>query len=347
MLNSLTGLRFYTALWVFIFHLSTEYIPIFNISPFNKGYLGVDVFFILSGFILTYVYYDTFFMKKIDSKVYFNFILKRFAKIYPMHLATFLIIGFAMYVGKFFLNQTNLNLHEESILQNFLMVHAWSTTNELSWNFPSWSISAEWFAYLFIFVGCGVIYRFNKAIFFFLATISVIIIITIWLSRSQFSLNNYTYNGLVRIIPEFVAGVLLGLIRIKKQFSYFKSTVLFVFSLGLLFLLLKLNLLDQLCILPFCGIIFALSSPSFFSRFFESKSLIYLGTISYSFYLTQFISFIIFEQIYKHLNLAFTFFDVILSFLIVFGLNLFLANLSFKFLEEPCRLLIIKKFQRK
>lgn len=44
MLNNLTGLRFYTALWVFVFHLSTEYIKELNVTFLNKGYLGVDVF---------------------------------------------------------------------------------------------------------------------------------------------------------------------------------------------------------------------------------------------------------------------------------------------------------------
>lgn len=62
MLDNLTGLRFYAAMWVFLYHFSV-YVGELDNFIFNKGYLGVDVFFVLSGFILTYAYHKSFFWK--------------------------------------------------------------------------------------------------------------------------------------------------------------------------------------------------------------------------------------------------------------------------------------------
>lgn len=55
MLNNLTGLRFYAALWVFLYHFFPVYTDLPKVDLLEVGYLGVDVFFVLSGFILTYV----------------------------------------------------------------------------------------------------------------------------------------------------------------------------------------------------------------------------------------------------------------------------------------------------
>ena len=54
MLNNLTGLRFYAAFWVFLYHFFPVYTNFSKVDFFEIGYLGVDVFFVLSGFILTY-----------------------------------------------------------------------------------------------------------------------------------------------------------------------------------------------------------------------------------------------------------------------------------------------------
>ena len=100
MLNNLTGLRFYTAMWVFIFHLSTEYIKEFNVIFSQKGYLGVDMFFILSGFILSYVYFNDLSSSPLTLKKYYNFIIKRFAKIFPLHILSFDLVIIHLFVGK-------------------------------------------------------------------------------------------------------------------------------------------------------------------------------------------------------------------------------------------------------
>ena len=78
---ALTGLRGIAALWVVFFHL--EYgsaIPIIE-----KGYLGVDIFFILSGFILMHAYSGP----KSNKFGYTRFIKARIARVYPLIVSRF------------------------------------------------------------------------------------------------------------------------------------------------------------------------------------------------------------------------------------------------------------------
>lgn len=100
----------------------------------------MGLFFTLSGFVIMHVY---------DRRIctvaeYANYLQKRLARMYPLHLAT---LALAIFLG------TLPGLHywftsADDILPNILLVHAWNTTSNLSFNLPSWSVSAEFFVYL-------------------------------------------------------------------------------------------------------------------------------------------------------------------------------------------------------
>jgi peptidoglycan/LPS O-acetylase OafA/YrhL len=345
MLNNLTGLRFYAAMWVFLYHFFPVYTSAPKINIFEIGFLGVDVFFVLSGFILTYVYFKKFFISKVTGRDYWNFIVKRFAKIYPLHFVITLIFIPLSCVGKYLFHQDSIHLYFNALLQNFLMIHSWSTTQYLSWNFPSWSISAEWFAYLFLFVPLSFIYKFNKIFFLSFAGLVVCAFICYWVSIPDFTVDRYTMNGLPRIIPEFIIGVLTGLIKIKFNLSKRKASLVFIFSL--LFLLISFYFdfyFHQLCVIGFAVVILGLSYKTYFDGFFSSRQLIYLGNISFAFYLTQFLSLIIYEQLFRILfNLLESDYVLILQFSMAFSINFIFAALAYKYFEEPMRVLLVKK----
>jgi peptidoglycan/LPS O-acetylase OafA/YrhL len=91
--NALTGLRIFAAVWVALYHFrqitptSTWQYPL--IDPILiRGGLGVDLFFVLSGFILSHVYYRTF-RAKLSGADFRSFIVSRFARLYPVHIVTF------------------------------------------------------------------------------------------------------------------------------------------------------------------------------------------------------------------------------------------------------------------
>ena len=145
-LKPLTTLRFAAALWVVGFH----YWPALTAAPMPgvvaKGYLGVELFFVLSGFILSHVYLTSF---GEGGFRYGRFLWARLARIYPVHLATLVGLGglaaAAAYAG---LRSGGQAIVWSSLPGHLTLTQAWGLAPHGGWNHPSWSISAEWFAYL-------------------------------------------------------------------------------------------------------------------------------------------------------------------------------------------------------
>jgi peptidoglycan/LPS O-acetylase OafA/YrhL len=154
--DALTGLRAIAALGVLFCHFSeidTDHNLYFNWGILNPllihGAIGVDVFFVLSGFILTYVYRSKFSLA-VSGANYIGFMRYRFARLYPVHVITMLVMAGIFVVGRRLgtLPHHSYAFTPLSILANFAMLHAWFPGRVASMNGPAWSISAEWFAYL-------------------------------------------------------------------------------------------------------------------------------------------------------------------------------------------------------
>src|ERR1044071_7652058 len=141
-------MRGVAALLVAFFHLrfGISGIPLFDYYIFsfrfgNKGYLWVDFFFILSGFILTYRYRDA--CRRLNLRVYSNFIWHRFARIWPLQLVT--VIAAVIYLGY---KNGIAYVAPSAVIANLFLVHGWGRYFPPPLNFPSWSLSDEWGAYL-------------------------------------------------------------------------------------------------------------------------------------------------------------------------------------------------------
>ena len=143
-LPSLTSLRIFAASIVVLYHFQTNVaLPAELIGPLEFGQTGVDLFFMLSGFILAYVYRSQFDARKFDHK---RFLQKRLARIYPVHIVTMAIVAVWFLWEQAAFGGAGPKLFD--VLANILLVHAWGAVDGLALNYPSWSISAEWFAYL-------------------------------------------------------------------------------------------------------------------------------------------------------------------------------------------------------
>lgn len=147
-IQNLTGLRGFAALSVLLLHirygdLATPYGP-FAFLFHTRG-LGVDVFFILSGFILAYVHGKDF-GNSLRPKEAINFWAARLARIYPVHLFMLVLTAFILPMHKLYeWSPVDTAL---TFYANLFLFHAWGVTSDLTFNQPSWSISCEWAAYL-------------------------------------------------------------------------------------------------------------------------------------------------------------------------------------------------------
>ncbi len=216
-ITALTGIRFFAASFVLLYHI--EIIYVHDMFPefrnmlwlfFGGGYLGVDLFFILSGFILSYNYSDTF--REIKSKDYFLFLCKRLARVYPVHLFTLLTLGLAVFT----LYQGGVDYPDKEdytligFISNLLLVQAWELPMPHNWNNVSWSISAEWFAYL-LFPFLAIVFSratSYRSIMALLVLSYVLLITALLIARYQFDFAPRDV-GLIRLFFEFSMGVLL------------------------------------------------------------------------------------------------------------------------------------------
>lgn len=158
-LVALTSLRGIAAILVMLHHFLFVLLPdlgaLLPSKLFIKSYLWVDLFFILSGFVLAYVYHEHF-RSGIAPSNYKVFMQTRFARIYPLHFAVLMafvaleglqwLLAWQSFEGmqhftKPFTGGENL----ETLLTNLLLLQTlhW----DAYWNPPAWSISAEWIIY--------------------------------------------------------------------------------------------------------------------------------------------------------------------------------------------------------
>ena len=153
-IQPLTGIRAAAALWVVLFHLRE---PMADLLPgiwgllepvVSGGFLGVDLFFILSGFIIHYNYAAR--LSAWRPAAIGDFWGNRFARIWPVHAAMLLLVAGLLALQRL---RGGSPTHPElygaaDFVRNLFMVHAWTMPIRVSWNTPAWSISCEWLAYL-------------------------------------------------------------------------------------------------------------------------------------------------------------------------------------------------------
>lgn len=143
---SLNGLRFILAIWIAYFHVGHMFDEDgFGMLPILRlGISRVDVFFVLSGFVLSHVYWA----QRTKPFNFSDFMIARFARIYPMYLIALGLI--AAYLGAGFIlgKQGDTVYPISDLLKCLLFLQAVGLTETNSWNFPAWAVAAEMGGYL-------------------------------------------------------------------------------------------------------------------------------------------------------------------------------------------------------
>jgi peptidoglycan/LPS O-acetylase OafA/YrhL len=226
-LRALTGVRFYAALFVFFSHM-----PIVagmdalsgQRAVFNAGVVGVSFFFVLSGFILTYNYAHVF-EGGISPFAYRRFLWDRFTKIYPVHVATLVLV---LPVALF---SQNLPLDWRAVPFHLLLLHCFWPFAQANLgaylNVPAWSISCEWFFYLVapfaMFLVLGALRR-RLLLVSVMAVYGIGLGLFLWNGQSDYiRLTAVSWFAPTRL-PEFLVGMFLGrayLMRSEPEPSIF------------------------------------------------------------------------------------------------------------------------------
>ena len=346
----LESLRGIAALVVVIHHFNVY--SIFN-NPFTQhGWLFVDFFFVLSGFVVAMNYQE----KIKTSSHLINFQTRRFLRLYPLHLLmlfAFLGIELAKYFvqvkfGMVAANQAFSINNLTSFIENIFLVQNLLNEN-LTWNYPSWSISSEFYVYL-VFGFLTLVFHKKKSIllvlFFFLSLGSFLFLVENSMA---------TENGFFRCIYSFFLGALI--FNFYRRFSYRLPSYISYFLVLASILVVYFcrgedSVMSVLTPIAFASLILSLvmsNGNSFLKRFLNNTYLIYLGTISYGLYMIHGLVWWVLAQFSKFVlkvpmlvdsegltSLSFN--DPILAnSMMIIGLMIIigLSHLSYKLIEMP------------
>lgn len=291
--KALDGLRGVAALMVVFYHYSLPFfdpVGVFYDNFFVKtSYAFVDLFFVLSGFVIAANYLGSI----TDWNDLRQYLIKRFARLYPLLLFTVLIYmalkGYALYAGfSFDTPDYGWSDYFIDIIEPLSFLNSTPLiSTQAGMNPPSWSISAEMIAYVFFgLVILGFKGKRTPFVFFIIASIAFILFKGRFMFASDF--------GFVRGVLGFSLGVIAyDLVSRKMIFDTKVHEWIFFLLLPVIFYSIHssstelTNLL--LCPLYFYGIIVFSKEEGLLSKLLTRRIFQFLGKISYSVYLMHFI----------------------------------------------------------
>jgi peptidoglycan/LPS O-acetylase OafA/YrhL len=355
-LLSLESLRGIAALSVVFYHFNTG--SHFNNSFVLNAWLMVDFFFVLSGFVIALNY-----QRKIHTFSDFKvFQYKRFLRLYPLHiimLMAFVGIEVAKYLTEIKLDFVGAERAFSknnfiAFIANVGLLQNW-TIPSLTFNSPSWSISAEFYTYaVFGLVVMGL--RNSKALVI-ITSVILAIIAGLLLNSVGMEVGNNTISGPTRCIYSFFLGVitfnLFDTLKLKGRFStsYLSIGLL---AISVIFVILFGGENTGIVILApilFSVTVLAIASTqnsTLIAGILHNPNLVYLGTISYGIYMIHFAVWRVFTILLRFAfgfptktdlegNVTIVYSNVYIADLVsVFGVGLIilLAHLSYAHVEQ-------------
>ncbi len=286
-LPALTSLRGLAALTVLLFHSSYVAANFAGGAPpglWRRGYLAVDLFFFLSGFVLTHVYRGRLIEERSWQSIG-KFLWARFCRIYPASLFATAVFVLAGTVGRLPL-PAGVSFKEQLIAALFLMQVPW--LDHIVINSPAWSISAECYAYLLFPLIVPLIFRLSSRV---AAAIGIALLIGIAIVHVLFThaQTDWGWGALLRALPEFAAGIFAYRAYREGLFAALwekDATLIFIMAMviggcfvgasdGVIVVLLLPLLLAAVC------------NSGRMANILNAPPLRWLGEISYSVYIFQ------------------------------------------------------------
>ena len=353
-LPALTGIRTLLALSIVLFHFTPPHLGL--LYPFvDNGYVFVGVFFLISGYILTYNYADR--AATLNKR---NFWVARFARLYPIYLLALIVSV------KMLQDEWHVRSHAEfwkGVLLTPMLLQGWSPDLSTFWNTVAWTLSCEVVLY---------------AAFPWLIRIPwprsagrlIALLLAVWaiglIPHSLYLLLNpdhltgpvtrYSSTWLIRFLKytplpyacTFLVGIMLGKLQHVLSITERQRLILATISVGALLAVfygavsrLPYLLMHGGLLIPFfAALVLGLSGPNPIASAFACRPLLIVGESSYCLYLLHFNVLILIRgwHLSKHLHLDA--FDPWFSyaFVILFSLA------AYRFVENPARRMILTRF---
>jgi peptidoglycan/LPS O-acetylase OafA/YrhL len=301
-LPSLTGIRGVAALWVVFFHIQNVAavlgLPwLAGLLIVKDGFRGVDLFFLLSGFILMHVHQRDFL--KIEARAVLRFAALRVVRVYPLATVVLLLVA-AMVLPlpgfiAWFRALGPAYAHGFSALgfvQTALLANRWFMRDFGEFNGPVWSLSVEMIAYATFPVLALMAARARSEILCLAAGLAMLVVLIVF----QVAIHDMTANingrlSIVRGMTCFSAGVALyraGAFRPGAETGHrWGASVALASTIALLLVLLipKAAVLAPLC---FAGMIMGVRfGRGAIDALLSSRIAIFLGEISFALYLVH------------------------------------------------------------
>lgn len=334
------GLRAIAVIAVVIYHAKFEFLNSFFLEG---GFLGVDVFFVISGFLITSILFKQIDNKFIKSVLFFY--IRRIRRIFPALI--FLLLIITPFSG-FFLHNYLLQTYSESGIFSlffFSNIYFWNTGEQYNafsslYNplLHTWSLSVEEQFYLifpFILFFSHKIFKENTI--YFIIVITFFSLLGSYIYGTKYA--SFNFYSLPSRFWEISVGAIIALNKFKKNYLpkiYNKN----LSNLGFILIILSFFIYSDSLIhpslntsLPVLGtlcVIYFYDKNSLVYKILSNKILVYIGLISFSLYLWHFVMFSLARSLYPgELN---NIYKILLIFI-----SIIISSFSYHFIEIPFR----------
>lgn len=362
--ENLTGLRFIGALAVFLFHSFTLHREIWGdfyqndwfhalFKVFEKGHLGINLFFVLSGFLITFL---LLWEQKQNGKINLvNYLMRRTLRVWPLYFLV-IVFGFFVFPELPYGVETVHELWRYSLfLANFdeLLVGLNDSINFLT---AIWTVAVEEQFYIVwgLLIGLFTFKKKSMYVIFFL----LIILVSVGFRVMNYDQPRVLYFHTFSVMSDLGIGGLIGLIAFQNRVQSFfaqlsKFSIISIYLIGLALILFE-NLIFQGALVSIArlipGIFFAfvileqVYSKNSFLKIDRIPLMKYSGEISYGFYMFHCIAIYYWAMFFRDHQLTDHLYQFIIYLVVVLGTTYLAAMLSYKYFEQPF-LKLKKKFK--
>jgi peptidoglycan/LPS O-acetylase OafA/YrhL len=355
----LDGLRGVASVIVIIFHVLETFTGGNKfIQIINHGYLAVDFFFLLSGFVVAYAYDDRW-----GKMTQWDFYKRRLVRLQPMVIMGSLI-GAALFY--FQVSPAFPNIAQTPVWELLLVmligatliplpmsmdIRGWQEMHPL--NGPAWSLFFEYIANILYAV---LVRRFSKVVLSVFVTLAAFMLIQYLVTSKNgdliggWSLNSeQLYIGFTRVLFPFFGGVLLcrigKLIRIKNAFWWSSLLIIIMLSIpriGDEHHVWMNGIYESLCLIVVFPLIVSIGAGGELHSARSEKICNFLGEISYPLYITHYPLIYLFTAWVVNNKVPLGINGLLMGLLVVIT-SLVIAYLSLRFYDKPVREWLRKK----